>query len=190
MAWCLVKAQEQLYLYLLSLKVKHDVLNMIQKANETVCSRNSRYPHDPRKLAFRNHKWTQFWSLSSTLRELFILTSLHKVKESTKRITRILKYWSSYVKLFIGKGLNFDPVIGLSTVTMHELIRRSLWSRFWPENRTEVEYPLYSPDLALNDFWLSSKIKSTLKGWRFQDTEDIQKKCDDGTDNYPKTGLT
>jgi hypothetical protein len=29
--------------------------------------------------------------------------------------------------------------------------------------------------LALNDFWLFSKIKSALKGLRFQDTEDIKR---------------
>jgi hypothetical protein len=36
----------------------------------------------------------------------------------------------------------------------------------------EMEHPTYSPDLALNDFWLFPKIKSALKGRRFQDTED------------------
>jgi len=38
-----------------------------------------------------------------------------------------------------------------------------------------MEHPSYSPDLARNDSWLFSKIKSTLKRRRFQDTEDIQK---------------
>jgi hypothetical protein len=41
---------------------------------------------------------------------------------------------------------------------------------------TEMEYPLYSPDLAPDDFWLFSEIKSALKGRRFQHIEDIQKK--------------
>jgi histone-lysine N-methyltransferase SETMAR len=41
---------------------------------------------------------------------------------------------------------------------------------------TQMEHPPYSPDLASNDLWLFPKIKSTLKGRRFQDTEDI-KKC-------------
>jgi len=39
---------------------------------------------------------------------------------------------------------------------------------------TEMEHPPYSPDLALNDFWLFPKIKSALKVWRFQDIEDFQ----------------
>jgi hypothetical protein len=39
---------------------------------------------------------------------------------------------------------------------------------------TELEHPSYSPDFALNDFWLFPKTKSDLKGRRFQDTENIQ----------------
>jgi hypothetical protein len=38
---------------------------------------------------------------------------------------------------------------------------------------TEMEHPSYSPDLVPNDFWLFPKIKSALKGRRFQDIEDI-----------------
>jgi hypothetical protein len=38
---------------------------------------------------------------------------------------------------------------------------------------TEVEHPPCYPDLALNDFWLFTKIKSALKGRRYQDMEDI-----------------
>jgi hypothetical protein len=38
-----------------------------------------------------------------------------------------------------------------------------------------MEHPPYSSDMALNDSWLFPKIKSALKGCRFQDTEDIQK---------------
>jgi hypothetical protein len=40
---------------------------------------------------------------------------------------------------------------------------------------TEMEYPSYYPDLAPSDFWLFPKIKYTLKGCRFQDTEDTKK---------------
>jgi hypothetical protein len=34
---------------------------------------------------------------------------------------------------------------------------------------TEMEHPPYNPDLALNDLWLFPKVKSALKGKRFQD---------------------
>jgi hypothetical protein len=36
---------------------------------------------------------------------------------------------------------------------------------------TGREYPPYSPNMALNDFWLFPKIKPNLKGRRFQDAE-------------------
>jgi hypothetical protein len=36
-----------------------------------------------------------------------------------------------------------------------------------------MKHPLNTPDFAPNDFWLFPKIKSALKGPRFQNTEDI-----------------
>jgi hypothetical protein len=53
---------------------------------------------------------------------------------------------------------------------------------------TEMEHPPSSPDLTPNDFWLLLKIKSALKGRRFQDTGDI-KKCDDDTESCSTTGV-
>jgi hypothetical protein len=59
-----------------------------------------------------------------------------------------------------------------------------LLSSFWPKNGfLKWNIHPYSPDLAPNDFWLFTKIKSALEGRRFQDIKDI-KKCDDGTENY------
>jgi len=49
---------------------------------------------------------------------------------------------------------------------------------------TKMEHPPYSPDLVPHDIWLFSKVKSALNVWRFQDTEDIQKKKCDGTESY------
>ena len=40
---------------------------------------------------------------------------------------------------------------------------------------TQVTQPLYSPDLAPSDFWLFPKLKSPLKGKRFQIIDEIQK---------------
>jgi hypothetical protein len=48
---------------------------------------------------------------------------------------------------------------------------------------TEIEHPLCSPDLDPNDFCLFSKIKSIIKGRRFQDIEDIRKKKSDDTES-------
>jgi hypothetical protein len=41
---------------------------------------------------------------------------------------------------------------------------------------TEIQHAPLSPDLAPNDFWLFPHFKSALKGQRFKDIEDIQKK--------------
>jgi hypothetical protein len=40
----------------------------------------------------------------------------------------------------------------------------------------QIQHPHYSSDLAPNDFWLFTKIKSELKGRRFQDSEGIQRR--------------
>jgi hypothetical protein len=39
-----------------------------------------------------------------------------------------------------------------------------------------MEHPPSSTDLAPNNLWLFPNIKSALKGRRFQDSEDIQKR--------------
>jgi hypothetical protein len=42
-----------------------------------------------------------------------------------------------------------------------------------------MENPPCSPQLVPNEFWLSPNVKER----RFQDSKDIQKKCDDGAEN-------
>jgi hypothetical protein len=50
-----------------------------------------------------------------------------------------------------------------------------------------MEHPQHFCDLALDIFWLLLKIKYALKELRSEDIEDIQKKCDDGTESSSTT---
>jgi hypothetical protein len=69
------------------------------------------------------------------------------------------------VKLCVDKGLTFGPTIGFSTITVFQLTRHSSHKQFLAQELiTEMECPPYSPDLALNDFWLFPDIDSALKG--------------------------
>jgi hypothetical protein len=49
---------------------------------------------------------------------------------------------------------------------------------------TEREHVPYSPDLALNDFWLFPKTKFAVEECRLQNTENIHEKSIDGIERY------
>jgi hypothetical protein len=108
-----------------------------------------------------------------------------------KHLTKFIiwKYWSDYLKLCVRKGQNFGPTIVFSIMTMVQLTRRCQAVsgpkiNYWSE--TPITFPWFGSE------WLVAvpKNKSALKGWKFQDTEDIpkkKKKSDDGTDSCSTT---
>jgi hypothetical protein len=51
------------------------------------------------------------------------------------------------------------------------LVVQEVWAK---KSILKLDSPPYLPDLALCDFWLFQKPKTTLKGHRFSDIADIQ----------------
>ena len=60
-------------------------------------------------------------------------------------------------------------------MTMHPLMHNVLCRDLFAKHQiTQETQPHYSPDLAPCDFWLFPKLKSPLKGKRFQTGDEIQ----------------
>ena len=65
-------------------------------------------------------------------------------------------------------------VIGSFITTMRPLMHHVSCSFFVKHQIIQVTQPAYSPDLTPCDFWLCPKLKSPLKGKRFQTISEIQ----------------
>ena len=65
-------------------------------------------------------------------------------------------------------------MVGSFITTTHPLMHHVLCSVLAKHQITQVIQPPYSPDLAPCDFWLFSKLRSPLKGKRFQTIDEIQ----------------
>ena len=50
----------------------------------------------------------------------------------------------------------------------------------------QLRHPLYSPNIALGDFWMFPKLKKVLKGKRFDDIETIQSNATRELEAIPK----
>ena len=69
---------------------------------------------------------------------------------------------------------NGQLVIGNFIITMHLLTHYVSCSFVMKHQITQATQPSYSPDLATYNAWLFPKLKSPLKGKRFQTLDEIQ----------------
>jgi hypothetical protein len=122
-----------------------------------------------RQLAYRNHKWRQ---CSSFVRyEGYCSLRIHSAspKKATKLI--IWKYWSGYVKLC---GKKRHEVWPNDWILLHDNspAHKALSVKQFLAQKSITE--MNTQPISLT--WLFPKIRSALKGRRFRDIEDPQKK--------------
>jgi hypothetical protein len=104
---------------------------------------------------------------------LFTTSFYHKAGHSIRSI--IWKLCNVCVRQSEKKDLMPDGRIdGCSNMTTRPHIHRSLSVTSWPNTTTFLPQPPYSPDLAPADFFLFPKLKSTLKGRRFESVDAIK----------------
>jgi transposase len=158
----------------LSLEMKHDAFNMIPKANDKVCNGKSLIsPRSKILLMSKSHikkilitcfdikgiDDSGFISRGQTVNRSYYVEILMRSREAVRR--KRPELWSN------------DWILHHDNAPAHKAF--SVKQFLAQKSITRMEHSPCSPDLAPNGFWLFPKIKSALKGRRFQDTEDIQK---------------
>jgi hypothetical protein len=127
---------------------------------------------DRKRCCGSGRMWKSSWRVFLTSRVLRIMNSNVRGKQWIAGI--ILKCWNIWEKTsgektsVVEKQLLLTP----SWRRAHACIATDSWL-FGQHEHTVLPQPPYSPDLAPADFYLLPKLKSTLKGRRFQTTQEI-----------------
>jgi hypothetical protein len=156
----------------LSWEMEYGAFNMIPKANDKVCDGKSWHPPQPKKAHMLKSQMKTvlitFFSIKDIYCSHWIYSTrpnsqpslLHGNTEAVHR--RRPEVWPNRA---------FHSNSGPAHKALYQAVPGPKIN-YW--NRTP-KHPPYSPDLSPNDLWLFPEIKSALKGWRFNNPEDIQK---------------
>lgn len=112
----------------------------------------------------------EFMPRGSTVNSLFYRDVLRRVREDVRR-KRPSKWKNGWL-------LHHDNAPCYTSIMMREFLTKN--------EMTAVPHSPYSPDLAPCDFWMFPKLKSVLKGERFQSVEEIQRNTVQRIRSIPK----
>jgi hypothetical protein len=119
--------------------MKHDDFSMIPKANVEVCDGNSQHPQTQESLHVKIMNEDNahcFFDIKGIVHFEFI----------PQGQTVDQAYYVEIMKLGLGKGLNFGPTFGFSTMTIYQLTRCSVKQFLAQKLITEKEHPPCSPN--------------------------------------------
>jgi transposase len=101
----------------------------------------------------------EFLPQRQTMNQTVYITVLQRLRDAVRR--KLPHKWSSGTWL-----LHHDNAPCHATLSVSEFLAK--------HSIPVVPHPPYSPDLAPCDFFIFPRLKSTLKGKRFQDVSEIQ----------------
>ena len=158
------------------LVTKLGFLNMIQRLRDNPCIGRAPNPLGRRKRAWASLNSKQWWLFFSISGGLSTLIGRLKVRLSIRFIIKM--FWRPSVNV-CDEG---DQTCGRMPRILHHdnapahnalSVKRCL-----AKNKIPVmEHPPYSPDLAPCEFFLFPKIKSALKGTRFESVDAVKVKA-------------